>query len=148
MQRLLPRLLLLTLLGTPVVSAQPLPAPPSGSAEFGRLFMTPERRAALERQRQLNQQEAMAADSDAVAVNGLVRRSSGRSTVWVNQRPQHENSHAPQVALPSQSQPGSVNLQSDDQATQLKVGESINRGTQERSDVVTPGAIRVTPQRR
>lgn len=92
------------------------------TADLGRLFMAPDRRNALERQRQTNRLEALASEGDTLTVSGLVRRSSGRDTVWVNQRPQD-----------NQGNP----------AAGLRVGETENRGTQERSDLVPPGAIQV-----
>lgn len=89
---------------------------------LGKLFMTQDRRAALERQRQTNRQEALAAEGDVLTVNGIIRRSSGKTTQWINHQAQHD-------AVPAH----------------LRVGESENRATLERSDVVPPGAIRVKP---
>ena len=57
------------------------PLPP-----LGRLFMTPEWRANLERQRQLNIQETRSLEGGAMRLDGVVLRSTGKSTVWVNNR--------------------------------------------------------------
>ena len=72
---------------------------PVAAAELGRLFTTPEQRALMDRLRTelgaapepQNAVEAvpepeMREPAPAVAVNGLVRRSNGRATVWVNGR--------------------------------------------------------------
>ncbi|OQY70928.1 MAG: hypothetical protein B6D47_06895, partial [Rhodocyclaceae bacterium UTPRO2] len=50
---------------------------------LGRLFFTPERRAALERQRQLNIRETQKTIEGAeLGVSGIVQRSSGKNTAW------------------------------------------------------------------
>ncbi|OQY76184.1 MAG: hypothetical protein B6D47_00250, partial [Rhodocyclaceae bacterium UTPRO2] len=51
---------------------------PAGAETLGRLFFTPERRAALERQRQLNIRETQKTIEGAeLGVSGIVQRSSG-----------------------------------------------------------------------
>jgi hypothetical protein len=118
------------------VSAEPL----------GRLFLTPERRATLERQRQLNIQEVQTLEGSTVSLDGIVTRSSGRSTVWINQRPQHENAVGTGVtAVVSRKNPGHVVLTPGDESpASLKVGEAINRGTREKSDSLGGGRIAVS----
>ncbi|MDC8759873.1 hypothetical protein [Janthinobacterium fluminis] len=82
-------------------------AAPAGAAELGRLFASPAERAELNAKRD-GQAGAAATDAAAPAVaaaaapppppppplptelNGVVRRSSGKSTVWLNQMPQTE----------------------------------------------------------
>jgi hypothetical protein len=64
---------------------------------LGRLFFTPEQRAALDNARRNRiRAEALAAAADtkpkvplakSVTINGVVSRSDGESTVWVNGRP-------------------------------------------------------------
>ena len=60
-------------------------APPSQAPEaLGRLFNTPQKRAILD---QLRRRDALiTADQklDAFTLNGIVRRSGGPSTVWIN----------------------------------------------------------------
>lgn len=56
----------------------------------GRLFFTPEQRGMLDNARRQNIQQAseeQAAMSGGVTFNGVVQRSDGRSTLWVNGRP-------------------------------------------------------------
>jgi hypothetical protein len=51
----------------------------------------PERRLALERQRTHNVQQAQALQGTTMSLDGVVYRSSGKSTVWINQHAQNEN---------------------------------------------------------
>ena len=112
---------------------------------LGRLFFTPERRAALERQRELNIQEAQPIESSNVSLDGIVTRSSGRSTVWVNGRPQNEGAKGTglHVAVSPKSPDRAVVAPDDDSPSSLKVGESINRATREKVDVLDGGTVRV-----
>jgi hypothetical protein len=71
----------------------------AAGAEFGRMFFTPAQRAALDHFRDLNIRSAAISDDDndkdlvppspapeQVSVNGIVRRSDGKNTVWINNR--------------------------------------------------------------
>jgi len=60
-------------------------------APLGRLFMTPEARMTLERQRQLKIQETQTPDGGPLRLDGVVVRSSGKATVWINGQPQAAN---------------------------------------------------------
>jgi hypothetical protein len=115
---------------------------------LGKLFFTPERRAALERQRQLNLPETRTLEGNEVRLDGVVTRSSGRSTIWINQQPQNENASGTGVAAKaSPSAPGrAVITPSEESSTTLKVGESINRATREKADAIGDGKITVKPQ--
>jgi hypothetical protein len=60
--------------------------------DLGRLFFTPERRQQLDRQREMNLLDKQQAPADpTLTVDGVVTRSSGKRTAWVNGNPQHEN---------------------------------------------------------
>lgn len=69
----------------------------SGSTEpLGRLFFTPEQRAALDRQRlNHNGNGQQIATEGPVVINGLVRRSSGKDTVWLNGLPYEGGTYLP-----------------------------------------------------
>lgn len=116
---------------------------------LGRLFLSPERRAALERQRQMNIQEVQTLEGSVVSLDGIVTRSSGRNTVWVNQRPQHENAVGTGVtaAVSPRSPARAVVTAGDESPESLKVGESINRGTGEKSDILGGGRVSVSRKR-
>lgn len=127
--------------------------PGSAAAEqLGRLFFTPERRAVLERQRQTNVQEqaqTQALEGATMSLDGVITRSSGKATVWVNGRPQNEDTAGTGVqAGVSAREPGRATLLTGEEApAALRVGESINRATREKTDVVAPGAVTVAKPR-
>lgn len=86
-------LLLILILPTSAIQAQQEP--------LGRLFFTPQQRAALDRQRQLNRNFVPnATENDAsLTINGEVRRSSGRGTRWINGEAQW-NGNPPAARVP------------------------------------------------
>lgn len=93
----------------------------AASAEtLGRLFFTREQRAALERQRQSGRGSMPVEEAESVRLDGVVRNSSGRTTVWRNGRAEEGT------------------LQPD-----LKVGETLDAVSGARSDIVMPGAVRI-----
>ena len=109
-----PLLLLFLALGQSVAWAQPEP--------LGRLFLTPQQRAALDRQRQINPNFlANATDADSrLTINGEVRRSSGRSTRWINGEAQWNRSSP---------------------AARAPVGDTFHPGTGERQSLLGEGRI-------
>lgn len=111
---------------------------------IGRLFFSPEKRAALERQRLYNIQEARTLEGATVSLDGVVQRSSGKSTVWINGRAQGE-ADAPNTGVAATlapRAPGSALLSSgEDKPTRLKVGEAMNRATGERNDRLGGGVV-------
>ena len=117
------------------------------AAPLGRLFLTPERRVALERQRQLNIQEKTQETIEVsnIHVNGMVRRSGGKTTVWVNGRPQLEGQVVTGVEVsPSPKQLEQVEIRvGEERAAELRVGETLNRSTQELSDGLKSGQLQV-----
>ena len=74
-------------------------APLHAEEALGRLFFTPERRQALDQQRQYNIQEKQLVPEDpTMTINGVVTRSSGKRTVWINGVAQSEEETASSVA--------------------------------------------------
>lgn len=119
---------------------------PAGAEPLGRLFFTPERRAALERQRQLNIQETQQVIEGAtLTVSGVVRRSSGRTTAWVNNTPQDPGNAASGVRVEvDRANPARATVVAGEESpATLKVGEAINRATRETSSGVGEGRITV-----
>lgn len=114
---------------------------------LGRLFFTPERRAALERQRQLNIQEQTQETIEVASVrlNGLVRRSGNKGTVWINGRPQQLDSTGTGVLVtPSAKEVDRVGIRvGDENPSSLKVGETLNRATQEMTDGLAGGQLKI-----
>ncbi|MDW8467835.1 MAG: hypothetical protein RML56_01280 [Burkholderiales bacterium] len=117
--------------------------------ELGRLFFTPEQRAALDARRKAKIPEKPApvvVEAPVTRLDGFVRREDGRSTVWVNGVP------APQEAPPEGMRfaPSrrdrlavSVALGEGERRFELKVGERLDRESGEVRDLVDKGAIRV-----
>lgn len=114
--------------------------------ELGRLFFTPEERAALDARRRARVPDKPAAAvvaSPTTKLDGYVTRSLGPSTVWVNGEPLPEgSSDAPRVG---RSQEGRVSVPVGDGGRRagLKPGEVIDRGTGEVRDVIGDGEIRI-----
>ena len=125
-----------------------LPAP---AQELGRLFFTPERREALDRQRQFKVPENLEVPDDpTLTINGVVTRSSGKRTVWINGAAQ-EDGHADSglVVAPSRGNPGQVLVQPEDgPTTRVGVGNTVNRNTGEAADLLGGGSIRIQGSRR
>jgi len=99
-------------------------------APLGRLFFTPEQRATLDRQRQYQQTEVQGT-TGSITVNGLVRRSSGKVTTWVNGEAR-DNDNQP----PSESGKNSI-----------LVGERLNQASGELQDLLQGGEIKISPAR-
>lgn len=123
--------------------------PAFGAEALGRLFFTPERRAALERQRQLNIQESQKTIEGAeLGISGIVRRSSGRNTAWVNSEPldaRGADSAGVRIRL-DQANPGQATVVAGEEApASLKVGEAINRATRETATGLGDGRIVIKP---
>jgi hypothetical protein len=117
----------------------------ASAQELGRLFFTPEQRAALDARRKARVPDKPAAtpqaESPITRVQGAVQRSGGRSTVWVNGEaipegsPGGAQSHSPgRVTLPA----GEGSKRYD-----LRVGESLDRGSGEVKDVIGEGEIKI-----
>lgn len=136
-----PRLIPLTTLIVLVASTAATAADPP----LGRLFLTPEARQQLERQRQL---DLMAADRDtggSVRLDGIVVRSDGRTLVWINGRAQAANMRGTAIAVAvTREHPARATLRIDaDAPVKLKVGETHDRATHITASELADGQIRV-----
>ena len=124
---------------------------PADSEELGRLFFTPERRQLLDRQRQLNIQERKEVPEDpTLTINGVVTRSSGKRTVWINGIAQDEKDIGSGVAvMPNRTDPGKVIVQPDGaHSTKASIGDTVNRNTGETADLLGSGTLKVRPSAR
>ncbi len=126
------------------------PSPPSAPAPMQRLFFSAEKRATLDRQRTQNLQQIRSLQGATLNLDGMVQRSSGKSTVWINGQPQNENEAARNgvnVFL-SPKTPGRAQIAPGDESpTPMKVGETINRATGERNNRLGNGVV-ITPDTR
>jgi hypothetical protein len=131
------RILLLALSAAPLVAA---PAP--ATENLGRLFFTPQQRQELDRRRTANAQEALVIQENSVTLKGRVSRSSGKSTTWINDVPQHDAYSTPdpsRVTLPGGEGEPPVSL---------KIGQTRDRVRGETRDGLGGGKIEVLGEQR
>jgi len=123
-------------------------APSLQAQELGRLFFTPEQRAALDARRKARIPDKPAAAvvvSPTTRLDGYVKRSTGPSTVWVNGEGQLETSpEAPRIGA-TRSDDGRVSVPVGESGARvgLKPGETLDRGSGEVRDVIGEGRIEV-----
>jgi len=121
--------------------------------QLGRLFFTPEQRAELDARRKAGVPDKPAAvliESPSTTLDGYVKRSNGKSTVWLNGEPVTEGTDAKRAqVIPSRDDPSraTIRVGEDGRRIPIKVGETLDRGTGEVSDVIGKGEIRVERQR-
>ena len=127
-------------------------APAAQGQELGRLFLTPEQRAALDARRKARVPDKPAAvpvvESPTTRIDGAVRRAPGKSTVWVNGEAIQEGGQPESVrVLPRQPTPGrvSISVGEAEQRFDLRIGETLDRGSGEVRDVIGEGEIKVRP---
>jgi hypothetical protein len=122
-----------------------LPAARCGAQELGRLFFTPEQREALDARRKARMPDKPAAAAVAtptLRLDGYVKRSSGRSTVWVNGESQNEAAaEGPRIG--SSGARVSVGVGETAARVELKPGEVLDRGNGEVRDVLGDGEINI-----
>ena len=121
--------------------------------ELGRLFFTPEQRAALDARRKARVPDRPAevvTQSPSTTLDGYVKRSNGKSTVFLNGEPITEGADAKRAqVIPSRDDPSraAIELGEGGRRVPLKVGESLDRGTGEVSDVIGNGEIEINPRK-
>lgn len=111
-----------------------LPACAATAADLGRMFFTPEQRAALDKtRRQTSRSEAEQEFKPPppplpqnVSVTGLVRRSDGRHTIWLNNRIVGE-AQAGGIVAGAGKRDNQVRLRVPDagKSVDLKVGQTL-----------------------
>ena len=115
--------------------------------KLGRLFLTPERRTVLEQQRRYNLQAQKTLEGASVRLDGVVVRSSGKKTVWINGHPQHDNST--DFGVSARVAPGDAAtaglMTGGEGQTRLRVGQQVNRATHEINDGLGGGRLEVKP---
>lgn len=124
-----------------VLAACMLAAAPAAAQELGRLFFTPQQREALDARRKARVPDKPAPTplvaSPTTRLDGFVRRSDGRSTVWVNGDTVDDPRPLPDGRV-------AVTVGEGGGRVPLKPGEVLDRGTGEVSDVLGDrGDIRV-----
>ena len=137
MKRFAPLVLLLAL----------LPAGPASAQQLGRLFFTPEQRSALDARRaaRLPDKPAAVAESPTTRVDGYVKRSSGKSTVWVDGEALPEGLQLEGLRVQRGNDPTrvTVTVGEDGRRIEMRVGETLDRATGEVKDVIGDGEVRI-----
>ncbi len=112
-------------------------APAPAQERLGRLFFTPAQRASLDVAR--SQRARTAVDTEkteqeaapvpqTITYSGVLRRSDGKTTVWINNQPVHDRDSAGAAAIVGRVRPdGSVTLQvpQSGRSVILKPGQSV-----------------------
>ncbi|HSD39124.1 MAG TPA: hypothetical protein VLC92_16560 [Rhodocyclaceae bacterium] len=86
---------------------------------LGRLFVGPQRRALLDELRHNNSRLDSTQHLDSVRLDGIVRRSSGKQTIWING--QSYTDHAPVTRMDDSS---ARVISGTKKGVELKVGQS------------------------
>ncbi|MFZ1907997.1 MAG: hypothetical protein WAU52_02840 [Burkholderiales bacterium] len=121
--------------------------------DLGRLFFTPEQRAELDARRKArvpDKSAAVVTESPSTTLDGYVKRSNGKSTVFLNGEPITEGADAQRAqVIPSRDDPSRAAIEVGERGRRipLKVGESLDRGTGEVSDVIGKGEIEINPRK-
>lgn len=124
-------------------------AAPDGDAQapgerLGRLFFTPERRAALDRQRQSPPRDRRDSQAMTITVNGVVRRAAGPETAWINGVPQTTGAAGGLWTGSLPRQPGSIRLNLPGETPRhLRIGETLQRDSGEVESPLHGGRISI-----
>jgi hypothetical protein len=123
-------------------------APAAGGAqELGRLFFTPEQRAALDARRRarLPDKPAAVAASPTTRLNGYVTRSSGKSTLWLDGYAVPENVQPEGLSLRRGRDASHVTviLGESGRRIDVRVGETVDRATGDVKDVIGDGEVKI-----
>jgi hypothetical protein len=125
-----------------------LPTGPAAAQELKRLFFTPEQRAALDERRKArlpDRPSAPVAESPVTRVDGYVKRSAGRSTVWLNGEPIIDGVQPEGLQLRRGRDPSRVTVivGDDRMRVDLRIGQSVDRSSGEVKDVIGDGRVRI-----
>ena len=125
--------------------------------ELGRLFFTPEQREALDARRKARLPDKPAAavvpPSPTTRVDGQVKRSSGKSTVWVDGFAVPDGTQPEGLRVRRGGDPSRVTviLGEEGRRVELRVGETLDRANGKVKDVIGEGEVRIqrygTPKR-
>jgi hypothetical protein len=109
-----------------------------------RLFFSQKERASLDQGRQtgnLNRIDPNAANDnhigDLITIDGFVRKNNGKTTVWINQVPQHDQDHPQGISiLRSGRNSAAISMQlPSGKSVQLKAGQSFDATNGKVTDV-------------
>lgn len=119
------------------LAAAAVSVPAFAQERLGRLFFTPAQRASLDVARSQRARAALATEKSeqeatpvpqTITYSGVLRRSDGKTTVWINNQPVHDRESAGAAAIVGRVRPdGSVTLQvpQSGRSVSLKPGQSV-----------------------
>jgi hypothetical protein len=115
--------------------------------ELGRLFFTPEQREALDARRRarLPDKPAALAPSPTTRLDGSVKRSLGKSTVWVDGSAVPEGTQPDGLRIRRGGDPSRVTVivGEDGRRIEMRVGETLDRASGEVKGVIGDGKVRI-----
>ena len=119
------------------LAAAAISVPAPAQERLGRLFFTPAQRASLDVARSQRARAALSTEKpeqeaapvpQTITYSGVLRRSDGKTTVWINNQPVHDRESAGAAAIVGRVRPdGSVTLQvpQSGRSVSLKPGQSV-----------------------
>jgi len=128
----------------------------AAAQELGRLFFTPEQRTELDARRKARVPDKPAAvavvESPRTRLDGYVKRSGGKSTVWLNGEPVPVDAASAGARIyPSRDKIDTVTVGAGEgdggRRIPLRVGETLERDTGDVQDIIGGGRIEVSPPR-
>jgi len=127
----------ISLVACGALAAAAMSVPASAQERLGRLFFTPAQRTSLDVARSQRARAAVATEKSeqeatpvpqTITYSGVLRRSDGKTTVWINNQPVYDRESAGAAAIVGRVRPdGSVTLQvpQSGRSVSLKPGQSI-----------------------
>src|SRR5471030_3003675 len=118
--------------------------------DLGRLFFTPDQRAALDARRKAripDKPSTVVVEPPVTRLDGIVSRGGGKSTVWVNGEPVPEGVNPEGLRVRprrSDSSRVTVDIGETDSQVDLKIGQSFDRATGEVRDSLDWGEVTAT----
>ena len=112
-----------------------LPLVSSAAEPLGRLFFTPQQRSTLDNARGQNIKINVEVEPETptpleiISVNGMIKRSDGQSTVWINNRPLNEKRSPSGIKIISRSTDDArvtLQLPQSSRNVDLKVGQNLD----------------------
>jgi hypothetical protein len=138
--------------------AASMPAAAQAQERLGRLFFTPAQRASLDVARSQRARAALSTEKteqeatpvpQTITYSGHIRRSDGKTTVWINNQAVHDRESAGAAAIVGRVRPdGSVTLQvpQSGRSVSLKPGQSVELLTGAVEEGYSRGAEATKPE--
>lgn len=115
--------------------------------QLERLFFTPEQRDALDARRRarLPDKPSAVPASPTTRVDGYVKRSGGKSTLWLDGYAVRDGSQPEGLTVRGGTDPSRVSITVGEarRPVEMRVGETLDRGSGEVKDVIGDGEIRI-----